>query len=224
MPGGPDPIPGVTGSSTLDFGALTPIPLEFVGASGDNVSMLGGFEGPPGPGGFTYQLDATFSHNGAAKSTADAANFTFPFPFTPAGSLWGFSVRGKKGPSFGILQIALASVESPNPNRSGVNDDGTFNDQEGDMTFVDVPDAFVNCYNATAASEDWIIRNAPFRLNGAEGDPLTTFSGSDAYTGFDLMNGGPGWYMVRLYTDGKHASSSGYAIQISSLVIARVNG
>lgn len=217
-PGGSDEIR----SNLVDPGTLTAIPLEFAGELGvQNGRALGGFDSGTA---YDWTIDTAFTHNGALKSTTNGAQFFFPFSFTPAGSLWSFSARGAEGSDFGILQIALASIGSPNPNRGGVDDRGTLNDQEADMTFVNVPAAVVDCYNATPLTEHLYMLNAAFRVHGIAGSPLTAFSGTDGYTGFTLMDGGPGWYMVKVFTNGKHASSSGYRINLSSLVIARVAG
>lgn len=184
---------------------------------------------PPGidEDGYTWVNDASFVGGGYVEGTADGDYFTCMVLLGPKGSIWQITWRAAQGPDFGRFTFALASLGyESNLRPSGDNTgkiapvDGAY----GSFTYIDLATTHsYDAYNPADVGEVRVSSSTPFIVGGDEGDPLTDFftGNTDPMTGFTLMDGGPGWYRFKVYTDGKNAASSGYRVRISNIVFSR---
>jgi len=140
----------------------------------------------------------------------------------PTGSIWGLSLTYKGGPDCGKIQFALGSVATPNPNRAGVSDEATLT--EDIPTYINLRNGLIDTYNSSASDVSHNGLIGVFRMMGAAGDPFTAISvGADAYTLYDTIDGGPGFYRLRAKVTDKNASSSGYRAEITGLAYIRLD-
>lgn len=176
--------------------------------------------------GWTSVVADSTVRNGAVRTNGNGRTpslndfLTIGCTLGPQGSIWGLLFTYKTGSDCGQITFSLASVASPNPNRAGANDAGTLTD--GALSYVTM--STVDTYFASAqdASQNGYVVPT-FRINGAAGATLSAFSGHDAYTGFFLIDGGPGFYKLKLKVTGKNASSTGYRAQITGLAWVRLD-
>lgn len=211
-PNGSDPIPGLATATADAFASPVILPI-----------LLGESDSFDGFGWTGVRVDSTV-RNGAVRvnSSSLALNdyFTVGCILGPKGSIWGLVSSYKSGPDCGKIQFSLASVPSPNPNRSGTNDEGTLTDNA--VTFVDIG-AALDTYSASAADASNNGYQATFRLTGDDGATLTAITGTDSYTGFSDLDGGAGFYRVRAKITGKNASSSGFKGQLTGVAFFRLD-
>lgn len=184
---------------------------------------------PPGidVDGYSWVNDASFVGGGYVEGTADAKYFTGMVLLGPKGSIWQITWRAANGPDFGRFTFALASLlyesdlrPSGDPTGKIAPVDGAY----GSFTYIDLATTHTyDGYAATDLGEVLVSSSVPFIVGGDEGAPLTDFDTgvTDPMTGFTLMDGGPGWYRFKVYTDGKNASSSGFKVRISNILFTR---
>lgn len=161
--------------------------------------------------------------NDTTPGTADY--FSFMVQLAPRGSVWGLAWSADVGPDFGKATLALASLlyqreDRPSGDPQGKIDDG-FDETDTDIDYVDI--TTIDCYSATAAvagQASWV----GLVVGGEPGDKLTDFGGlgTDPLTGYSLIDGGPGWYRLKVRVNGKHASSSSYKLRFRDVGVGRL--
>lgn len=219
MPGGPDPIPGFV-TAGADFGAWHQrIPLYYY----DAINQ------PPGwdYSGFQWVNDASFRGGGYVGATADASYFTCLVLLAPKGSIWQLNISHSDGPDFGRIRVQLASMlyeSASRPSGDPTGKIGPVDGSYGSFTYVDLnASPGFDTYSATPGGDHASGSSLPFIVGGDEGDPLTDIlsAPTDPFTGRRMMDGGPGWYRLKIHVSGKNASSSGYKVRISDVLLNR---
>jgi len=160
--------------------------------------------------------DLSGSLTGAyAEATADGDRFTWPVRLGPEGSVWGLFTIAHRNTDGGKIDYQFATADD---DEYGL---GRFT-LDADATFVTLQTR--DLYNASPTKNEDFTEHA-FRINGTEGDALTSITGADpdvpaAY----VFDGGPGLYLFRVHTNGQNGSSSGYRSQLVSLLLRREPG
>lgn len=222
LPGGTDPIPGLSlGGGGTELGPWhQSIPLTQYGSGGGGLDVSG----------FAWVPDASFAHGGYIGATADTSYFTSLIQLAPKGAIFQLSIRMATGPDFGRVSFALTSLEYESASRPSGDTTGKIAPVDGaygTFSYIDmIPAASTfnfEGYSASATGDFTFTGTIPFIMGGDVGDPLTDFETavSDPLTGFKLTDGGPGWYRIKCYVDGKNASSSGYKTRISEILLTR---
>lgn len=181
--------------------------------------------------GFEWITDPTSFRCGYAEATTEGAFFSGLVLLEPKGSVWHFNNRRSEGPDFGKYTISLASLVYESPLRGGTLADqaGKIGPSDGSYAGSEPPFAYVDLATADAyasvAVNDYAPEtvNPPFIVGGEVGDPLTDFvTGiTDPFLGFQLMDGGPGWYRLRVMVEGQNPSSTGFRCRISEAILTR---
>lgn len=177
---------------------------------------------------FSWVTDPTAFSGGYVEATTDGAFFSGLVLLEPKGSVWQFNHRRSTGPDYGRYKVALTSLEYESASRPAGDLRGKIAPVDGgygSFSYIDLTSGTgFDGYGATASGDIAHDSSLPFIVGGDEGDPLTDFATGitdPGPTGFTLMDGGPGWYRLKIYTSGKHASSSGYRVRISDAILTR---
>jgi hypothetical protein len=215
LAGGTDPIPGLGAGGVDAF--FSPVILPIL------MNEANGYDGFGWTG---VSVDSTVRNNAVrtnGKSRTPAINdfFTHGCTLGPQGAMFGLGVSYKAGSDCGIITFSLASMASPDTDRAGVSDAGTLTDAA--LIYVTIGSLPLDTYAASSADVGTDGYQATFRLMGAAGDPLTVSSGSDAFTGVALLDGGPGFYKLKAEVTSKNASSTGYRAQFTGLAFVRLD-
>ena len=164
--------------------------------------------------------NAAFTNQSGFHTAALGDYFTHNVTLGPYGSMWAVIVSFNGRPDGGKFLFSLASVESPNPNRPPPNE-GTLTDD--DLIYVSLL-ATVDTYSAVAGDDTNNGTLGAFRMLGADGARLTTFTGGgDAYTGAATIDGGAGVYKLKAEVTDKHADSTGYVCDLTYLAVVRLD-
>lgn len=207
-----DPLAVSTPSSAAgDWGIGRWVPLPIIGGGNSDSD------------GYAWVTDTTYLGGGYAGATLDAKHFSFLVPMYPSGSIWGIRFRAAVGPNGGKFKVSLATLIEPDPLRGGTDDGGTITGTGYGYSYVDVTGAVTDLYSPGVNKDGISPSQFNWRLNGADGDILTSFSGSDSVTGYPLCDGGGGWYRVKLTTAGKNGLSGGYEVKLTAVVVHRVD-
>lgn len=143
------------------------------------------------------------------------------FSLGPKGSVWAMGYSYCAAPDAGTVAFDLASVPEPDPDRGGVDDEGTLLKAD-DVTYVPLTGNLAH-YGAVFAD---VEHNGtfPFRLMGDDLAPLTAIGpASDPFTGYDEADGGAGMYRLRMRVTTKAAASTGYVVRLTSLTMSRLD-
>jgi hypothetical protein len=166
---------------------------------------------------FTNAVKGT---NGASRTAALNDYFTLPVTLGPKGSAWGLFGTWKLQSTGGIFKVTLASV----PDTAG-----ELADSPGTLSFLN-PLAlngvtyFDDTYQAVTSYDGGSnVFSQCFVLGGDDGAAFTSVTGTDAHTGFPIIDGGSGVYRWKLQVTGKNASSSGYRVDLMALAWARID-
>lgn len=223
--------PQITPAVT-EFGVGTQIPYLPEFADSSNADQSGGI-------GFTF--DNTSYGGGYVARTnpllaADGDYFTFMALLSPIGSIWSFRYLHWVGPAYGKLEVEMASLGydlAARPSGCPQGKVQPYNAAYGDALSYLNMGINTDGYNAveqqvTGGFSDFVIE-----VGGQPGDPLTDFTdignecadgaGFDPFNSVAVMDGGPGWYRVKIKINGKNASSTGYNFRISSVAWSRVD-
>jgi len=173
-----------------------------------------------------------------ATSPADGDHFSFMALLSPAGSIWQFSFTYWIGPSYGKLKASIASLGYELVSRPSGCPAGKIQPWDagyGDaLNYVSRVAWLQDCYNA-AESQALVDGTGLFQVipGGDIGAPLTDLtdvgnpcangSGNDPYTAVNVMDGGPGWYRIKMNVEGKNASSSGFKFRVSTATLVRLD-
>jgi hypothetical protein len=195
--------------------------VEWSGVSGDWFAPINNLShgGEPDPSDGSYPQNWYLSNRGH-----DLANRGWILPFGPRGSLWGPTITGERGSSFGRITYALSGpYEEPVPpcpliSSSALHpwiDIGTFEFSPSNTNYPAGLDT--RFYNVRAMDS---INGTPgfFIIDGQEGDEFTSFvqEGQAA-----VINGGPGLYYINFRVNGKRAGSSGTNMRLTNLEMRR---
>jgi hypothetical protein len=194
------------------------VPLGYYGSGAPNLDVVG----------YAWVADATSYGGGYVEADADDDYFTGLVLLEPKGSVWQFNYRHSAGPDYGRFRVGLASLEYESADRPSGDSEGKIapvDGSYGSFSYVELTPGVggIDLYSATAIGDLASSNSNPFIVGGDVGDPLSSFTalGNDPYTGFPIMDGGPGWYRMKIYTDGKNASSSGFRIRLSEVILTR---
>lgn len=168
---------------------------------------------------------------GAGAYLQDAA-FARYVRLGPQYSAWGITTIMATGTNCGNVTFALQYVGDDVPDDPGVIDVGAGlfpGSTYPAPTFPVPPTDFFNngdaptisLYAGVGVNEQPWDGYSQFRLMGAPGTPITavtTIHAGDVYPEFD---GGPGWYCLLVYVNGKSVSSTDYRVEISQLKLNR---
>ncbi len=172
-----------------------------------------------------------------ATAPADGDSFSFLTYFGPSGSVWSFRFLFYEGEDYGILKTQLASVAYESPDRPSGCVGGKIQPYDSAygtaLSYIDTGWA-QDCYAAVLAQPVTSLPgNLQVIVGGDLGDPLTDMSdtvnvcsnviGADPYTGFTVMDGGPGWYRTKMVIDGKNASSAGFRFRVTRVAWQRID-
>lgn len=214
MPGGPDPIPS---TAAVELGPWTQhVPLYYFDA----------LDNPPGVDFLTFDWvsDPVYRGGGYCGATANNSYFTWLINLSPKGSIWHVFLRAAGSTDYGKLTIAFTSLAYESASRPSGDETGKIAPVDGSYgTFSYVDLATQECYTAGGFNENVVSGSFPFIVGGDVGDVLTDFTTgvTDPFTGFTLMDGGPGWYRIRAKVNGKHASSGGHKMRVTDLRVVR---
>lgn len=208
-PGGSDEItlPALTlGLSTQ----VVPLPVLVVSSGADTT-------------GFAWTRDNAYTGGGYLGCTANTSFFGFMVQMSEGG-IFGLRMRSGSGPDFARFKVEIASLDAPPTGRSGVLTGKIEGSSSGTISLVTVQTA-IDTYDASPGGEnDPINGQIVFVVGGSPGDPLTDISAStDPETGYAIMDGGPGWYFVKISTDGQNGSSTGFKLRFTAMALARLN-
>lgn len=132
------------------------------------------------------------------------------------------------GNNYGKHRWSMTSLEYEPSDRPSGNPVGKIQDYvpvEGSaLNYVNLGSA-EDAYTAGAESENFHNGIFTFIPGGSPGDQLTSIGGlgSDPMTGFNISDGGPGWYRVRLKVESKNAASAGFKTRIVSVAFGRLD-
>lgn len=205
--------------------------LEAVAPAATPVSGAAGFPGiielpiwvRKGTGNFdsaqwTYTIDSAAPGGGYAANGFDGAEQSWLINLGPSGSAWKILVVAAKGQSFGIMDVCLASDPpsaffAPNEQYPIDGTSVSYAVLESVDYYNGTPQAYPNVHNAQV-----------FQIGGVDGDIGTGFTaGAGIYSGQQIWDGGPGMVRVKLETNGKNGSSSGFDQRISQVALVRVD-
>ena len=165
-----------------------------------------------------WTVDATYVNCGYLEKTTDGQVVSWMVNLQPARSAWIIGVITGMGADYGKLETQLAS----NPIDQSIFTADRFPEESANLTYVTLQT--FDCYNATTLKNVQWASFTIFLITGDEGTNGTAFTtGTGLYAGIKTWDGGPGLHRVRLKTNGKHASSTGYRNRVSQLVVARVS-
>lgn len=161
--------------------------------------------------------------NDTTPGTADY--FSYMVQLAPKGSYWAVTWAGDVGTDFGKATFSLASLlyqreDRPSGDPQGKIDDH-FDETDTALDYVDI--VTVDFYNGTPAVAG-NVGQVGLIVGGEPGDKLTAFGsgvGTDPLTGIDMIDGGPGWYRLKVRVNGKHASSSDYKLRFRDVALVR---
>lgn len=212
-----------------DFGATTQevfLP-EFADSTNSDASSGVGWIGNADSYGGGYVTRTT--------SPSDGDYFSFMSYFAPIGGVFSFRFLNYVGPDYGILRFEIASLgyeltERPSGCPGGKIQD--FVPSYGDaITYLSM--GTHDGYSAVEGQPFSGLSNFQLIVGGDLGAPLTDLSdasnqcadntGADPYSGFPIIDGGPGWYRTRIRVDGKNASSTGYKFRVTRVAWSRVD-
>lgn len=168
-------------------------------------------------GAVSYVIDSTYPHNGYISQSSNNNWIEWIVQLGPRGSLWLPIVQFAKGPDFGKVTLQIASTPYIADLLSVVGSGGI--ESSGlPVTFVDVQtfDAYAAVHDPYPTSPQ--VYNA-FEITGTDGTTGTSITGTNPWN----WDGGSGAHFIRLKTDGKNSSSSGYKKRISSFIMQRVS-
>lgn len=222
--------PTVT-SQLADFGVDTKeVYLPRVGHGPANCNDAG--IGPD----MSYALDAAAPAGGYVTRGTPAINsyFEFDILLAPQGGIFGLHYIWGIGPDYGKFTVSVASLLYQSELRPSGCSEGKI--EPCDLAYGVGP-TFMNmtqqdAYNA-APAYDILASDIVWIIGGNVGDPLTDFSdvgnpcadnaGNDPFSGYNIWNGGPGWYRIRIQVTSKNASSSDYRCRIARFAVMRLN-
>lgn len=173
--------------------------------------------------GFTWTRDNAYTGGGYLGCTLNNSFFGFMVQVSQGG-IFALRMRAGTGPDFAKFKVQVASLDAPPIGRSGDPTGKIEGSSSGTISLVTLTSA-IDTYSAIVGGEDDPINGQlVFVVGGDPGDPLTTFLGpSDPGTGYSIMDGGPGWYFVKISTDGQNGASSGFKLRFTSMVLTRLN-
>lgn len=150
-----------------------------------------------------------------AEATVDGDALTWPVRLGPYGSSWGLFLIGHRGTDFGKVDYQFANADE---NEYG---DGRFT-LDVDASFVTLQTR--DFYNV-APLKNQDFTESVFRIKGADNATLTSIAGSDPDLPAEkIFDGGAGFYLFRLHTNGQNGSSTGYRVNVVSLTLRRLPG
>lgn len=203
--------PAPTAPSTAGGGGTLYLPVLEASSMSNNI------EASATP---TWAVDNTYPHCGYLQMNALNAHVAWPIDLGPKGSIWHPIALLATGTDFGKVEFMLGT---PDAEDDGSGLGGTFESHDTTATFASFPTGTtVDCYSASPStlpgfSETW----TSFQIGGDDGAIGTAFSaGSGAAT--YVWNGGAGPHWVRLKVTDKNASSSGYRMRLSALMLIRM--
>ncbi len=184
-----------------------------------------------------YTLDTAAPAGGYVTRGTPAVDSYFEFDvlLVPQGGIFGLAYMWGNGPDYGIFTISVASLlyqSELRPSGCPVGKiepcDGAYGDGPvfKDLSQQDAYDAGAPFYEILGGDLTWII-------GGEVGDPLTDFTdvgnpcannaGNDPFSGYNIWDGGPGWYRIRFQVTSKNASSSDFRCRIPRICVLRLN-
>lgn len=183
-----------------------------------------------------WQVDVTAPGGGYVTRDvpADESCFTFMAQMWPTGSVWGLTYVYGVGPDYGMFDISVASLVYESSERQTGCPAGKIQGWDEaygpELNYMLL--ATQDAYDASPAYQP-LNGDDPFVIGGDPGDPLTDFTdvgnpcadnvGHDQFTGFNMWDGGPGWYRFRFQVNGKNASSSDYRCRITHIGLIRLD-
>lgn len=220
---GTDPVPGFSAGGGIVPAALQPVPLaalyngQFTDVS--PAVTWGGITDSSAIGGMTF-TNAVTSNNGSSRTPALNDYFTLPVTLGPKGSAWSIFATYKLQPNGGIFKITLASV--PDTNGELADSPGSLTYLNplalGGITYLDDTYQGVTSYDGGSFSFSQSLV-----IGGDDGAAFTAVTGTDANTGYPIIDGGSGVYRWKLQVTGKTGSSSGYRVDLMAVAWARVD-
>jgi hypothetical protein len=216
LPGGRDPIPGLSvgGSGDYMFPSVQGTDLIIGKDLRYSTQLYRAHTDTATYATPTRSFLNNFNENVFASSSRTATNgdFTvFPFTLGPTGSIWGFEIGFITGPDFGNPTLSIAKPADTSGSLAAA-DGLTYIQPTGSVS--------VNGYTAAVAAD---LTSLMFiKIGGDTGDALTAFS---AGTGIvqGVTDGGPGVYNLKVAVSGKHASSTGYKIGLWAVTASRLD-
>lgn len=171
------------------------------------------------------------AENNLGASPADGDDHYAAARIGPKGATFALNLVLDKDANCGRISFQFAS----DPETDGTGYLPTLTDgymfDPPDATYVAVP-AYQSGGTPTNSGRIDLYAAAPatgyypfvceFRVMGDPGTPFTTNTlASDGNTYVNQFDGGPGMYWVRMFVDGKNASSSGYRVPVRGMWIVR---
>lgn len=169
-----------------------------------------------GSGAATIAIDSGYPHNGYFRHTADTNYICWPVNIGPQGSWWMAVVLFANGPDFGKVDLQIATAADAT-NIYGLSLGGGIA-ARALSTFVTLQNR--DCYAAVLdkfPSNSQVFKQ--FLITGTDRATGTAFTGSNT----DRWDGGSGPHYLQLKTNGKNASSSGFKIDISEVILMRLS-
>lgn len=173
--------------------------------------------------GFSWTRDNAYTGGGYLGSTASNAFFRFMVQMSQGG-IHALRMRAGSGPDFGRFKVKIASLDAPPLGRSGDDTGKIEGSDSGTISLITVTSA-IETYSAIAGGEDDPINGQlVFVVGGDPGDELTDLTvTTDPGTGFSVMDGGPGWYVIEISVDGQNGASTGFKLRFTAMAFVRLN-
>ncbi len=221
----------VIGSETAEFGAATQeIFLPAIGNFSNNCAdpLIGSS--------MIYTLDVTAPGGGGyvTRVTPDQGSyFEFDILLTPQNAIFALGLIFGRGPDYGKFTISIASLLYQSELRPSGCPAGKI--QPCDGSYGDDPVFFdLDTQDAYSVAPTYEVYGQLNLIPGGNvGDPLTDLTdvgnpcadntGLDPLLGMGIMDGGPGWYRVRVQVNDKNASSTDYRCRIVRFACVRLN-
>lgn len=145
----------------------------------------------------------------------------FQFTLGPQGAIWAVRCAYAVAPDAAQFFFELASVPEPDPDRAGVDDQGTLlkSDSLSYVAATGTIDGYAPVFADSQLNNQYV-----FRLMGADHAPLTMIGpATDPWTGYAEADGGAGVYRLRLKVSGKNGASAGYKVYLTALALVRLD-
>lgn len=178
---------------------------------------------------FDWATDSAYRGCGYCGATANGSYFSWLVNLSPRGSVWHVYINAAGDVDYGKLTISFGSLVYESTERGSGELSGKIGPADASypgslpaFTYVDL--ATIDCYESGGFTENSTGGSSyPFIVGGVTGTPLTDFTTgiTDPVTGFTLMDGGPGWYRMRVKVDGKNGASSGYKARVTDVRVVR---
>lgn len=232
-PGGTDPIDGLEGLTYV----ATPNKHTLLGPELQAFEETVGVEQGTSP--LNYTLDNTAPFGAYIDETSDGSWFAFAMPLGPRYSMWAVGVWYYRTSDGGIIELEWATTSIDQLATDGYGSIRSVENPPGDVgASWFYPSATaghyqIDTYNAVSSWQ--FQRKSRIIIVGADGtmlsaDGATATDVAGVYEGLlsdqKAMNGGGDpsvmWWL-RLKTNGKNASSSGYRMRVAGVSVARIH-